>query len=64
METNAMPAAILRDARLRRAPQDDVAIISWRFCGDAMRDAFAKRNEGEDRNKWLYSYNPLTVELA
>jgi salicylate hydroxylase len=30
----------------------------------AMRDAFAKRNEGEDRNKWLYSYNPLTVELA
>ena len=24
---------------------------------------FGKRNEGEDRNKWLYSYNPLTVEL-
>ncbi len=24
---------------------------------------FAKRNEGEDRNRWLYSYNPLTVEL-
>ncbi len=30
----------------------------------AIRDAFAKRNEGEDRNKWLYSYNPLTVPLA
>ncbi len=30
----------------------------------AMRDAFANRNEGEDRNKWLYSYNPLTVELV
>jgi hypothetical protein len=30
----------------------------------ALRDAFAKRNEGEDRNKWLYSYNPLTVELV
>ena len=29
----------------------------------AMRETFAKRNEGEDRNKWLYSYNPLTVEL-
>ena len=29
----------------------------------AMREAFAQRNEGEDRNKWLYSYNPLTVEL-
>lgn len=25
---------------------------------------FAKRNEGEDRNRWLYSYNPLTVPLA
>jgi salicylate hydroxylase len=30
---------------------------------EAMRDAFAKRDEGEDRSKWLYSYNPLTVEL-
>jgi salicylate hydroxylase len=30
----------------------------------AARNAFAKRNEGEDRNKWLYSYNPLTVELT
>ena len=30
----------------------------------AMRDAFANRDEGEDRNTWLYSYNPLTVELA
>ena len=30
----------------------------------AMREAFASRNEGEDRNKWLYSYNPLTVDLV
>ena len=30
----------------------------------AIRAAFAKRNEGDDRNKWLYSYNPLTVELT
>lgn len=29
-----------------------------------MRAAFANRKEGDDRNKWLYSYNPLTVELA
>jgi salicylate hydroxylase len=28
------------------------------------RSAFAKRNEGADRNRWLYSYNPLTVALA
>lgn len=29
-----------------------------------IRAAFAKRNEGDDRNKWLYSYNPLTVPLS
>jgi salicylate hydroxylase len=29
----------------------------------AIRAHFAKRNEGDDRNRWLYSYNPLTVEL-
>ncbi len=28
-----------------------------------IRAAFANRNEGADRNAWLYSYNPLTVEL-
>ena len=28
-----------------------------------IRDSFAKRDEGGDRNAWLYSYNPLTVEL-
>jgi salicylate hydroxylase len=30
----------------------------------ALRQAFAKRDEGATRNAWLYSYNPLTVELA
>jgi salicylate hydroxylase len=29
-----------------------------------IRAAFAKRDEGADRNNWLYSYNPLTVELT
>ena len=28
-----------------------------------IRAAFAKRDEGNDRNGWLYSYNPLTMEL-
>ena len=28
-----------------------------------IRARFAGRNEGQDRNAWLYSYNPLTVEL-
>jgi salicylate hydroxylase len=31
---------------------------------EAIRAEFAKRNEGNDRNTWLYSYNPLTVELV
>jgi salicylate hydroxylase len=29
-----------------------------------LRDAFANRDEGASRNAWLYSYNPLTVELT
>jgi len=29
-----------------------------------LRRAFAKRDEGAARNAWLYSYNPLKVELA
>ncbi|MGE3934220.1 MAG: FAD-dependent monooxygenase [Rhodospirillaceae bacterium] len=31
---------------------------------EAIRKAFATRNEGADRNTWLYSYNPLTVPLT
>ena len=31
---------------------------------DHIRAAFAKRDEGADRNEWLYSYNPLTVQLT
>jgi len=31
---------------------------------EEIRQAFANRDEGEDRNAWLYSYNPLTVELV
>ena len=29
-----------------------------------LRQAFATRDEGADRNAWLYSYNPLTVNLT
>lgn len=28
-----------------------------------LREAFANRDEGKARNEWLYSYNPLTVQL-
>lgn len=31
---------------------------------DGIRASFAKRDEGADRNAWLYSYNPLTVSLV
>jgi salicylate hydroxylase len=31
---------------------------------DRIRAAFAKIDMGADRNDWLYSYNPLTVELV
>ena len=29
-----------------------------------IRASFAQRNEGAERNEWLYSYNPLTVPLV
>jgi len=29
-----------------------------------IRARFSQKDEGEDRNLWLYSYNPLTVELG
>lgn len=29
-----------------------------------LRQKFAERDEGGDRNAWLYSYNPLTVKLV
>jgi salicylate hydroxylase len=31
---------------------------------DEIRASFAQRDEGADRNAWLYSYNPLTVLLV
>ena len=31
---------------------------------DAIREEFSKKNQGEERNRWLYSYNPLTVPLT
>jgi len=31
---------------------------------DEMRRRFKNRDEGSYRNEWLYSYNPLTVELV
>jgi hypothetical protein len=30
--------------------------------GAEIRARFAKRHKGDERNRWLYSYNPLTVQ--
>jgi salicylate hydroxylase len=29
----------------------------------ALRDAFAKRDMNTERNAWLFSYDPITVEI-
>jgi salicylate hydroxylase len=31
---------------------------------EALKAAFAKRNMDQERSNWLYSYNPLTVEMS
>jgi len=51
-----------RTARIVEQSTANRALFHLRSV-DEMRSAFARRNEGADRNKWLYSYNPLTVDL-
>ncbi len=31
---------------------------------EEIRASFAQRDEGADRNSWLYSYNPITIDLV
>lgn len=31
---------------------------------EAIRAEFSRRDEGESRNRWLYSYNPMTIALT
>jgi len=52
-----------RTARIVRQSTENRSTFHLRSV-DAIRAHFAKRNEGDDRNNWLYSYNPLTVPLA
>jgi salicylate hydroxylase len=51
-----------RTARIVEQSTQNRALFHLRSA-DEIRAAFASRNEGEERNRWLYSYNPLTVEL-
>jgi len=53
---------IARTSRIVRQSRENGALF---HLGDqaAIRAHFAKRDEGAERNTWLYSYNPLTVPL-
>jgi salicylate hydroxylase len=51
-----------RTARIVRQSSDNRRLFHLHSAAE-MRAAFASRNEGADRNTWLYSYNPLTVRL-
>jgi salicylate hydroxylase len=53
---------IERTARIVTQSSENRRLFHLRST-DAIRAEFARRDEGADRNKWLYSYNPLTVEL-
>jgi salicylate hydroxylase len=54
---------IERTARIVSQSSENRRLFHLRSA-DEIRAAFARRDEGADRNKWLYSYNPLTVELS
>jgi salicylate hydroxylase len=68
--TETIPAALQlyqrnrvdRTARIMLQSTANRELFHLRTEAD-IRAAFSKRNEGEDRNNWLYSYYPLTVEL-
>jgi salicylate hydroxylase len=51
-----------RTARIVMQSSDNRRLFHLRSEAE-MRTAFANRDEGKDRNTWLYSYNPMTVEL-
>ena len=68
---SAIPAALQlyqrnridRTARIVNQSSDNRRLFHLRSEAE-IRAAFAKRDEGADRNKWLYSYNPMEVELT
>jgi len=54
---------IERTSRIVRQSTENRALFHLN-SKEEIRVSFAKRDEGTDRNRWLYSYNPLTVPLA
>jgi salicylate hydroxylase len=51
-----------RTARIVLQSTDNRRLFHLRSEAE-IRAEFARRDEGRDRNAWLYSYNPTTVEL-
>jgi salicylate hydroxylase len=51
-----------RTARVVKQSNENQRLFHLRSEGE-IRRRFAHRDEGADRNTWLYSYNPLTVAL-
>jgi 2-polyprenyl-6-methoxyphenol hydroxylase-like FAD-dependent oxidoreductase len=56
--------AIEDGAVLTRALESAASIGEALEQYQEIRASFAQRNEGSDRNTWLYSYNPPTVALS
>ena len=54
---------IARTSRIVRQSRENGALFHL-GDQDAIRAHFATRDEGAERNTWLYSYNPLTVPLV
>jgi salicylate hydroxylase len=70
-EADSIPNALLlyqrnrihRTVRIVNQSTENRTLFHLRTV-DEIRASFAKRDEGADRNAWLYSYNPLTVKLV
>lgn len=54
---------LARTARIVNQSSANRALFHLRSVAE-MKAAFARHDEGADRNAWLYSYNPLTVPLT
>jgi salicylate hydroxylase len=54
---------VARTARIVQISSDNRELFHLKSEAE-IRARFATRDQGEYRNRWLYSYNPLTVELT
>ena len=52
-----------RTARVVEQSNENQKLFHLRSVAE-IRARFAHRDEGGERSRWLYSYNPLTVQLS